>query len=1068
MINQETIDRIRETVDIVEIVNEYVSLKRRGRRYSACCPFHNEKTPSFFVFQETGTYKCFSCGEHGDAIAFLMKHGGKTYIEAIRYLAQKYNIELKEEPLTAEQMAAQERRENMMLAYDILQKEYEAQLQLPENVAARNYAYRRWGEEYCRQIGVGFCPKNSRFVENSKIPYDVVEELGLLNSRQVDFYNGRITIPIRTLSNKIVSFTARSMEDNAVCKYLNSKDSPIYSKSKTLFGINAAAREARLKDMMYLVEGAPDCMRLQSLGVNNTVAALGGCWSEDHFAMIKRYAHQICFIPDSDVVKEGQKFGKGVQFVLEHGAKAVKAGFSVYVKEIPALEKQKVDADEYFTSMDKFENLEERDFIEWYTEHYFEESLNKEAQTKVIGQIAELISYVDNPTKRDLYLEYLQRFGPKKRIWNKAISEEERQRKQQALQQRIEKEEGLLKKFGFNIEGNHYYSLGTGNTYPWSNFVMTPLFHIKDNLNPKRLYYLINENGTKELVELRQEDLVSLAKFKQKVEGLGNFVWLASEKELTKLKQYLYENTETAVEIRQMGWQRSEEFYAFGNGIFYKGSFFGVDDFGIVRLDGKGNCYLPAFSRIYIKDTQQFVFERKFVYAPHSNVSMRDFTDQIFTVFGNNGRVGFCFLLAALFRDVVTRHTRSFPILNLFGPKGSGKSEMGHTLMSFFIANNIPPNIQNATIAALNDAVAAVSNALVHIDEFKNDIDLYKREFLKGLWDGTGRTRKNMDTDKKVVTTAVDCGIILSGQEMATADIALFSRLIYLTFPRSEFTADEKSEYQRLKKMRAEGMSHLTAELLSHRHLVEQTFYDSYMYVYDEVTSALESSSIEDRILLNWLPPLAMFRTLSSVINVSITYEQMLVITLAGIKAQNAECRQNNELGTFWNVVQFLVSEGELVEGGDFRIQYVRQFKSSAANVMWLQTHPVLYLQKSRIFMLYKKYVRSVGDTALPEGSLKYYLENSKAYLGEKPCRFNVCCKGVIQLDTSKKNSSGSYSAMKTVQRSFCFDYGLLKSSFNINLERKSGSEDDMDDSLEDPEFVEDEPDKRQTLINFD
>lgn len=591
---------------------------------------------------------------------------------------------------------------------------------------------------------------------------------------------------------------------------------------------------------------------------------------------------------------------------------------------------------------------------------------------------------------------------------------------------------------------------------------MEPLFHIKDSIMPKRLYILRNTFGMEELVELKQEDLVSLSKFKQKVEGLGNFIWMATEKELTKLKSYLYEKTETAIQIIQMGWQR-QGFFAFGNGVFYDGSFIKVDEYGIVRLIDKGNFYLPAHSKIYCDDTKLFQFERRFVHLNLSTTPLRQFTDQIFRVFGNNGKVGFCFYLATLFRDEVTRETRSFPILNLFGPKGSGKSELGHTLMSFFVTENVPPNIQNSTLPALNDTIAAVANALVHIDEFKNDIDINKREFLKGLWDGTGRTRMNMELDKKKETIAVDSSVILSGQEMATADIALFSRLIFLSFPKSEFTQEEKDAYQQLKKMRQPGMSHLTLQVLSFRNKVEQSFRQMYQMTFQDVMDRLKDAPIEDRIMINWLSPLAILRTLESYLDVSISYKEMLEITIEGIRNQNAECRQNNELASFWNMVQYLVSEGEIIEGGDFRIQYVRRFSSSIVKCEWLESRPVLYIQKTRIFMLYKKHGKAVGDTLLPEGSLKYYLEKSKAYLGEKSARYYVYYKGVIQYEKDRKNADGSLMKQSTTQRSYCFDYQEIVKAFDINLEK--ARLDAVNDTLDD---LEDKvPQPKQSELDF-
>ena len=482
-----------------------------------------------------------------------------------------------------------------------------------------------------------------------------------------------------------------------------------------------------------------------------------------------------------------------------------------------------------------------------------------------------------------------------------------------------------------------------------------------------------------------------------------------------------------------------------------------MDDYGIVRIKDKGNYYLPAHSKIYFNDSKLFQFERRFVHQDLSSITLSKFSEQIFKVFGNNGKVGFCFYLATLFRDIVTRESRSFPILNLFGPKGSGKSELGHTLMSFFVADNVPPNIQNSTLPALNETVAAVANALVHIDEFKNDIDINKREFLKGLWDGTGRTRMNMDLDKKKETTAVDSGIILSGQEMATADIALFSRLIFLSFPKSDFSAEEKEAYQILKKVRTTGMTHLTLQILSYRNKVDTSFKEVYNATLQDVVEKLKDNPIEDRILLNWIGPLAVFRLLEQYIDVSISYKEMKKITIDGIKNQNSECRQNSELASFWNMVQYLVSEGEIIDGGDYKIEYVRNFKSSICTQQWLESRPVLLIQKTRVFMLYKKYGKAVGDTLLPEGSLKYYLENSKAYLGEKTARYDVYHKGILQYVKNEKKVGGSLIKQTTTHRSYCFDYSKIVESFDVNFEKTKLENNDVDSDGDEDDDTEKE-----------
>lgn len=541
---------------------------------------------------------------------------------------------------------------------------------------------------------------------------------------------------------------------------------------------------------------------------------------------------------------------------------------------------------------------------------------------------------------------------------------------------------------------------------------------------------------------MKQEDLVSLQKFKIKVEGLGNYIWYATEKELTRLKSYLYEQTEAALEITQLGWQR-QGFFAFGNGA-YDTEWHPTDEYGIVRLN-IGNFYLPGNSTIYRDDIKLFQFERRFVHTTYNNVSLREYSDKLVQVFGDNAKVGICFLLASLFRDIIAGQTKSFPILNLFGPKGSGKSELGHSLMSFFIIKNTPPNIQNATIAALSDAVAQCANALVHIDEYKNSIDLDKREYLKGLWDGAGRSRMNMDRDKKREITSVDCGVILSGQEMPTIDIALFSRLIYLTFTKTEFSTAEKKAFDQCKAMRDLGLSHLTLQLLRHRSKMETGFSDNYNQCMNDLNDRLKGETIEDRIQRNWVIPLAAFRTLEAVLDVPFTYRELLDICVNGIIRQNRECKSNNELANFWNVVSYLQQDGEIFLEADFRIDYLSGIKTNKVkDLTFRQPRPILRMQTDRIFMLYKKFAKQVGDTALPTESLKFYIENSKEYLGvQNSVRFKNIQKGIEVTKEIEVDGKKYYRKTSTTKQALCFDYAELMANYNINLNIDTSVSDD-------------------------
>lgn len=1041
MIKQSDIERVLDASNIYDVVNSLVPLKKSGAYYKACCPFHEEKTPSFTVFNDKGTFKCFGCGEYGNSISFLMKHEGFTFKEAVKELGKKYGIPIEEKIPTAEEMNEYKLKESMWIANDEICKEYHQQLLA--NKDALNYAYKRWGKEYCEEVSVGYCPLNAHLVDKVGINAEIAEKLHLKNKGGYDFFGGRITIPIRNREGHIIGFTARLFDefkykDGEPPKYMNSYESLIYNKANSMFGVNTAWREAMRTEKFYLVEGAPDCIRLHIIGILNAVAPLGTAWTEGQFNTLRKAASHLCFIPDADPPKHNERFGPGIKAVMKSGEAAMRLGFSVTVKQIPITEK-KEDPDTYFKNKTIFAGVEEEDFILWMADLLFESGMTTAEQGKIIEQLASLMALVDSNTTVEMYIGQLTKYAGNRSMWKKEVDKQRKLAMEEEEKTKAQKDSELYKQFGFNVEKEKYYSISeNGSYYEWSNFIMVPLFHIKDSISPKRIYKLINIFGHEDLIEMKQEDLVSLSKFKQRIEGLGNYIWKASERELTKLKSFLYEKTESAVMISQLGWQK-HGFYAFGNGIFHEGKFYEVDDFGIVRIKGKGNFYLPANSKIYRDEPKLYQFERRFIHLKHSAVTLTEFSEQIFKVFGDNGRMGFLFLLATLFRDIVTRSTRSFPILNLFGPKGSGKSELGHTLMSFFIIENVPPNIQNSTLPALNDAVASVANALVHIDEYKNNLDFAKIEFLKGVWDGTGRTRINLD-DKKKETTSVDSGIILSGQEMPTVDIALFSRLIFLSFEKSSFSDEERKEYQALRRMRVQGMTHLTLEILKLRKFVEDDFPVNYNKTMNEVITALDDDSIEDRILLNWVTPLAVFRCLESYLKTSISYLQMMNICVEGIKFQNAQCKQNNELANFWNMVQYLVSEGEIIEGGDFRIVYLKRIKTNTREQIWLVSKPVLYIQKTRLFMLYKKHGKAVGDTLLPEGTLKYYLEHSREYLGEKNgIRFQVYHRGVQQF--KKGGTPGTEASM--VQRSYCFDYKALVDKYNINLEQANDSDED-------------------------
>lgn len=1042
-IERKTIDRIIDSTDLASLVGEVTNVKPSNGRHTCCCPLHNDKTPSMVIYPD-GHYHCFGCGKHGNAITFVMEHMNMGFPDAVRYLAKRANITVEQHQETEKERAERLETEQLYLTNEAAYRNYREAFE--QSREAKDYAYKRWGKEYCDSIGIGYAP-GGQFLVGKHHSRKALQRLGLINDRDEDFFRDRVVIPIRDRMHRTVAFTARRMDGGKEYKYLNSKESPIYKKGNMLFGEDVAFANKKPNEPVYRVEGAPDCMRLQSLGIKNVVASLGTALTDAQFALLKRLSPSIGFVPDIDIPKPGEKIGAGIKATIKSGRQAVEKGFKVYVKQIPA-GGEKRDPDSYFTNRQMFDSLENEDFILWYARLRFEDVVTPIEKSEAVKDVASILSWVRDATSLDMYLEELRQYGPGKRVWQKAIEGERQRMEIDRSKTVMESTDEMEQQYGFHEENDKYYSVtDKGSVYEWSNFKVFPLHLVKYEDKPLRLFKIRNEFGEEALISLEPSDLVSLNAFRTKVEQEGNFIWKATEKELTKLKGYLYKQTETARPIQQLGWQR-EEFFAFGNGVCADGEFHPTDDYGIVRLPGRGTFFLPGNTSYNRHNNKQFAFEHQFVHRNLSRITLKEYTDQLFKVYGDNGRVGFGFSLATLFKDVVIRKTRSFPILNLFGPKGSGKSDMAQSLMSFFVIENKGLSLLNSTMPSLGMSVGAVANAMVHLEEYKNFLPPNRIELLKGFWDGIGRTRMSMDVTGRKETSAVDCGVIVSGQEMPTEDIALFTRLIFLQFPRSEFTLEEKHRHKQLMAMSSTGLTHLTVKILALREYMEKHFPAVYDQTFDLVSRRLENEPIEDRILKNWVTPLAVYRTLEMELGIDMPSQELLDVCLDGIKNQSRETKTNSELGAFWSVIQFLVSDGELVADCDFKIKSVRTFNSSKIkNAEWQENKKVLYLQKSRVFMLYKMRERSAGDNVIPEESLKYYLEQSRAFLGEKNTRYIVSCKGQKVIEPgSQPDQYGRMRYQHTTQRSYCFDYGILKALYGLNLHDKPDKDDEGDD----------------------
>lgn len=328
MISKDTIQTIRETARIEEVVGEFVNLKRRGVNMLGLCPFHDEKTPSFTVSPTKGIFKCFGCGQSGDSLKFIMEHEHFTYPEALRYLAKKYHIEIEESEETPEQKIEDQNKESLFAVNQFAENYFTDNLWNTEKGKAIGLSYfheRGFTDETILKFKLGYSPEEWDHLYKTALDQgyktEYLKKVGLVTSgeKTVDMYRGRVMFPIHNLSGRVLGFGGRILKSNEKSpKYINSPESEIYNKSKSLYGIYFAKNAIVKNDMCYLVEGYTDVISLHQAGIENVVASSGTSLTIGQIQLIRRYTQNITILYDGDNAGIKASF-RGIDMILEEG-----------------------------------------------------------------------------------------------------------------------------------------------------------------------------------------------------------------------------------------------------------------------------------------------------------------------------------------------------------------------------------------------------------------------------------------------------------------------------------------------------------------------------------------------------------------------------------------------------------------------------------------------------------------------------------------------------------------------------------------------------------------------------
>ena len=406
MISQKSIQEVQDAAKIEEVVGDFVELRRRGVNLAGLCPFHHEKTPSFYVSPAKNIFKCFGCARGGNPVNFIMEHENISFPDAIRYLARKYRIELEETATDSAALQEQHLLESLYLINQYAQEFFNTQMResdLGKSVCLSYFHHRGFDNATIEKFGLGFAPSDrDHFTREAVVKgynIELLRKLGLTSASDNDFFRNRAMFPIHNLSGKVIAFAGRIMhKDPRAPKYINSPETDIYLKSKVLYGAFFAKNAIRQLDECFLVEGYTDVISLHRHGIENVVASSGTSLTSEQVKLIKRFSSKLTILYDGDAA--------GIRAALRGLDMALEEDLNVRVVLLPDGE----DPDSYIQKVGKVSFLQfvadhAQDIIQLETSLLLEQAGNDPTRrAAVIGQIAYSISRIHNPIRRDEYV----------------------------------------------------------------------------------------------------------------------------------------------------------------------------------------------------------------------------------------------------------------------------------------------------------------------------------------------------------------------------------------------------------------------------------------------------------------------------------------------------------------------------------------------------------------------------------------------------------------------------------------------------------------------------------------
>jgi DNA primase len=996
-----------------DIIRHYIKLDAKGK---GCCPFHNEKTPSFHVSKSKGIFKCFGCGEAGDGIAFVMKHDKLEFIEAVERIASMCGVTLEYEEVPDKELYEKEKafktqlKETLRFTVDHYRNNL---LKLPADHPVAIYlASRNITKEIITEWQLGWSTEEWQHLAPTLINqsrYEPASKLGLIHrskdDRNYDGFRSRITIPITNRHGEYIGLAGRFIEidpndrNKNYPKYINPPQNDIYDKSKVLFGLSRADKHIERTGFAFLVEGYFDVISMHANRDNNTVGTCGTALTEDQAQMLRKYTSHVAVLRDAD--EAGRKAAQKDLLTF------LRAGMKVDIvvlpdKEDPDSYTQKLVANHYLAG-----HLDIYDGVYWQADNIMRYAGDEFKKGKAQEAVLHLLTVIPNSIIRDNYFDGLcKKYNWKKPQLQKQLlaildekemddeDDDDGRSNLDKMPKWFNRQEFMEKGYVTvnNPKRTGYYSVSGENWIEITNFIIKPLFHIYAGKESRHLIQI--DNGRKKAVlDIESRALVSIDLLQQYVVCEGPYIIYGSKPQMLRIATDLLGNFPRCLEIKFLGWQTAG-FFAFVDKIYMPGTgIMELDEWGIIKHNDL-NYLLPAASAAY-KELQQtgddpYEADRCLTYIK-STIDFATWAKLMNRVFLEKGPVAIAFTILTTFRDIIFDIDNNCPHLYFFGERSSGKSKCAESIDAVFFKKRSAFNLNSGTDFAFFAYMQRFINCPAVLNEF--DEAVIKPEWfqvIKGVFDGEGRQRGVMGSKNRTEIMKVRSPLLLIGQYLCTMDDnSIVSRSCIEGFNEREMNQEDKEYYDQLKAYEEKGLSSLLVELLQHRTTFKEQYRDSFNEVLSEWRrDTAPDHSFNQRIMQNWAHLFSSYKIISEKISLPITADAFKEYCKKQALRWSKFIRSSDTLSEFWNTFAFLCDQGTAVEGWDYKIVEVakirlRKDRNEEYTKEFTEPTKLLLLRMQNTHKHYQQAHRvRTGKEGMNMDNLMHYFSSRKYFLG--------------------------------------------------------------------------------------